>query len=72
VKVAATLGTITQTLSVNDLVTTTRSSDQIELVCAVTSGEGGEGGQQGRVTQASMIALDVAQATTNATDPAQT
>jgi acetaldehyde dehydrogenase (acetylating) len=71
VKVAATLGTNTQTLSVNDLVTTSRPSDQIDLVCTVTSGEGADSGQQGRVTQASMIALDVAQATTNATDPAQ-
>jgi hypothetical protein len=72
VKVAATIGTNTQTLSVNDLVTTTRPSDQIDLVCAVTSGDGGDGGQQGRVTQASMIALQVAQATTNSTDPART
>jgi hypothetical protein len=72
VKVVATIGPNTQTLSMDDLVTTVRPSDQIDFVCDVTSGDNGDA-QGVVVTQASIVALEVANAVSAVmTAPAET
>jgi hypothetical protein len=65
VKVAADIGTNTQTLSVNDVVTTTAPSDQIDLACDISTDRGHA--PQVKVTQASILALDVTSANTATT-----
>jgi hypothetical protein len=63
VRVAATIGTGTQTLSLNDVVTTTLPSDQIDLACELSSGEG-RNNPMAVVTHASILATQVAGVTT--------
>jgi hypothetical protein len=59
VLVAADIGPATQTLSLNDLITTTRSADGIDLVCRSSSA--GKGDQApALVSHASLIAVPVA------------
>jgi hypothetical protein len=62
VRVAATISDATQTLSVNDLVSTTASRDQIDLVCSTTP-SGSPETPRATVTQASIIAIQVTDAT---------
>jgi hypothetical protein len=64
VRVIANIGPNTQTLSMNDLVTTTRPVDQIDLVCDLKGASGSKDVQRGQVTQASIIALELANAAT--------
>jgi hypothetical protein len=66
VLVAAEVGSGLQTLNLNDLVTTTRSPDQIDLVCRVVPG-GDAADVQAQVTNASVIAVQAANAATTTT-----
>jgi hypothetical protein len=68
VKVATSVGSSTQTLSVNDVVTTTAPSDQIDLSCMLSSA-GGRDTPQVVVTQASILALDVTHVDSTTTPP---
>jgi hypothetical protein len=54
VQVAAEVGAGTQTISLNDIVSTTASGDKIDLICNVPSGDG-----TATVTDASLIAWQV-------------
>jgi hypothetical protein len=61
VRIVADVGTGTQTLSLNDLLTTTASADEIALACKVsTSGDAQV--QDVQVTQASILAIQVTSA----------
>jgi hypothetical protein len=62
VRIAADIGTSTQTLSLSDLLTTTAPTDQLDLVCSLSQ-QGNPGGQA-KVTHASIIATGITNATT--------
>jgi hypothetical protein len=66
VRIAADIGRATQTLSVNDLLTTTTSPDQVDLVCSVLPTIAMEA-QPANVTHASILATGIAIASTTTT-----
>jgi hypothetical protein len=63
VRIAADIGPETQTLSVNDLVTTTRPGDRIDLLCSVSPATGVKR-SPGQITHASIVAIQVTGAST--------